>query len=173
MKNTTDAIASTEKTFFGGGFELHTDRTLSTDLEEIANGAGFDIKIIMRNETDKITNNTYFIVNLDTTGNLGTHWVGLITTNTNAYYCDSFGVLPPQELYNYLLDNYKNVYYNSTQYQDDKSSACGLFAMSFLIFMIKNKFNQTKFNTIFCKMFNYKNLKQNDKIVVTYLNQYI
>jgi hypothetical protein len=142
-------------------------------LENIAKNIGFEVTILMRNETEKITHDGCYIMNLDRTGNDGTHWTGLIINKNNAYYCDSYGFLPPQEMYNFLLDNYKQVYYNSTQYQDNDSSACGMFTMGFLTFMTHNNYNITKFNNEFCKMFNYKKLKSNDQIVIKYLRNFV
>jgi hypothetical protein len=173
MKASTDTIGTIERTYLGGGIELSTDRTYEDQLQEIANNVGFSVTIIMRNETDKITKDGYYIMNLDKVGNSGTHWTGLIINKNNAYYCDSYGVLPPKEMYNFLLDNFKNVYYNSTQYQDNYSSACGMFVCGFLIFMRNNNCNIKKFNNEFCKMFNYKKLKSNDSLVVKYIKQYL
>lgn len=165
----TNTLGSFERTYMGGSIKLHTGRTYTNELEEIGKRTGIEITMIMRDETEKLQGDGFYLVNLDDSDGKGTHWTGLIINKSNAYYCDSYGILPPQELYEYLTENYKTVYYNSTQYQENSSKACGLFVMAFLIFMKNNEYKISKFNKEFCKMFNYDKLKSNDQIVIKYI----
>lgn len=72
------------------------------------------------------------IVNLDTSGNPGTHWVCYRKLDNNVYYFDSFGNLrPPLELVKYFRG--RNLFYNKGVYQTVESSDCGLLCLSFLL----------------------------------------
>lgn len=71
------------------------------------------------------------IVNLDTSQNIGTHWVCYKKINDNVYYFDSFGNLrPPLELVRYFRGN--NVFYNYTQHQTFDTTICGHLCLQFL-----------------------------------------
>lgn len=165
MKSSTDLVANAERMFLGGSIKLNANRSTSNDeLEQIANKLGFKVEFVMRDEIEKIEGDGFYIINLDRSGNTGTHWTALIINKNKAYYIDSFGVLPPEEIYNYLLKKY-TVYYNSSQYQDNNSSACGLFVLLAMYFMKNNKCQMKKFNNEFIKIFNYQKLKSNDKVV--------
>jgi hypothetical protein len=164
MKSSTDLVANAERIFLGGAIKLDTKSTTNEELDQIANKLGFTVTFLMRDETEKISGDGFYVINLDRSGNRGTHWTALIINNKKAYYIDSFGVIPPEEIYNYLLDKY-TVYYNSSQYQDNNSSACGLFVLLAMYFMKNNKYSMKKYNIHFVKLFNYQNLKTNDKIV--------
>lgn len=48
------------------------------------------------------------IVNLDTSKNIGTHWVCYKTDKNQLYYFDSFGLDPPSEIIKYLKSNTSN-----------------------------------------------------------------
>jgi hypothetical protein len=84
----------------------------------------------MKNELpNKIKNNTMFIINLESSneGN-GSHWTALFVKNNKALYCDSFGMLPPEEVIDFVKSNRKmKLCYNEVDIQDLKSELCGWF----------------------------------------------
>ena len=56
--------------------ELKT--TNNFQLEEYANQLGLPLNnILMRDEMDKLTDNGFYIINLDSSDNKGTHWTSL------------------------------------------------------------------------------------------------
>lgn len=71
------------------------------------------------------------IVNLDSSKNLGTHWVAYIKLNEYIEYFDSYGNLkPPIELIRYLGPDIK---YNIFNIQKSNPFKCGHFCLKFLI----------------------------------------
>jgi hypothetical protein len=106
--------------------------------------------------------NYNYIINLD--DNIGSHWVGLYK---NIYF-DSYGILPPESVENYLNDKYV---YSDLQLQpmNNNSNYCGWFVMFFLYYMNNVKYLKSidiykKFN-IFLKFFNNNKIHLNKKII--------
>ena len=107
------------------------------DLYRISKKLGFKINgIYYKDDKIKLYNGSY-IINLDSknSGKFGTHWTAFYINNGNVYYFDSFGVEPPIVIQNLLKRKYKNIWYNNLQYQNLRSSICGLFAIYFLFCM--------------------------------------
>ncbi len=87
----------------------------------------------------------FYIVNMqssvDEFGNdlSGTHWVGFgIFTNGESFYFDSFGVVPPQEVENYLKP-FKPVPYNNLEIQAITSTDCGWWCVGVCHFIYNQK----------------------------------
>jgi hypothetical protein len=72
------------------------------DLEGLSEHYGFPLNsVVMKDELKSLKppKNGNYIVNLEssTNGN-GSHWLALLIRDKKCFYCDSFGVLPPQEI---------------------------------------------------------------------------
>lgn len=78
------------------------------------------------------------IINLDTSKNLGTHWVAYGKIYDYIEYFDSYGNLkPPKEFLRYIGTN---IYYNYVNLQKNHLYNCGHLCLSFLnSFWKKNK----------------------------------
>lgn len=170
LKFNTDMIGMIDRNFLGGNITLHSNVTTNVDLQRLAYALGFDVEILSKDEPHKINHDGYYIINLDDKTGLGTHWTGLVIDGTKAFYCDSFGTYPSELISQFLMTHY-TVYYNDRQYQHNDSDACGMFTIGFLAFMNSNKNSIAKFNALFVKQFNTKNLKKNDDIIIKYLRQ--
>lgn len=71
-----------------------------------------------------------YIINLDDSGNAGTHWVSATFLPNCVVYFDSFGFVPASDdLVAWLKSAGKEVVYNTLKYQDIKSNSCGWFSM--------------------------------------------
>lgn len=71
------------------------------------------------------------IVNLDSSRNLGTHWVAYVKMNTYCEYFNSYGDLkPPSELIAYLKKF--DVFYNYVSYQKFNTVNCGHLCLKYL-----------------------------------------
>lgn len=81
----------------------------------------------MKNDYKSLKDGHSVIVNLSKDGS---HWTSIKRDGNNILYFDSFGVSPFQKVWN--VDKNKDVYYNTTQVQDIKSSSCGYFCVHFI-----------------------------------------
>jgi hypothetical protein len=76
--------------------------------------------------------------------NDGSHWIALhIDPNYNAFYFDSFGFPPPISVLNYCKRTKKRIAYNSRTIQNINSSVCGLFSLTFLVYMCRKNASET------------------------------
>ncbi len=73
--------------------------TNNFQLEEYANKLGLPLKnILMRDEMNKLNEDGFYIINLDSSNNQGTHWTSLYFHPLNSCYFDSYGFVPPLEV---------------------------------------------------------------------------
>ena len=83
-----------------------------------------------------------YIINLDESSDIGTHWVALYVQNNNSViYFDSFGVEHiPKEIKAFINNNYnKNIITNIFRIQAYDSIMCGYFCIGFIDFMLSGK----------------------------------
>ena len=113
--------------------ELKT--TNNFKLEEYANKLGLPLNnILMRDEMNKLNEDGFYIINLDSSDNRGTHWTCLYFHSLNSCYFDSYGFVPPLE----VEQKIRPYIYNDADIQDFNSEACGYYALHSLSFyMIK------------------------------------
>lgn len=64
------------------------------------------------------------ILNLDDSSGSGTHWVAWYRNGVNKYYFDSYGIQPPNELVEYLKNDFP-ILYNTEQIQPRGEVFCG------------------------------------------------
>ena len=94
----------------------------------------------------KNVNNWFGIINLDSSKpNIindpvgGTHWLGLVIINSNAFYFDSFGYDCPIEIMNFVKScKPKHYGYNNFDIQNINDEHCGYYSMSFIKWMYDN-----------------------------------
>ena len=101
-----------------------------------------------------IDNNKSLIYNLQNSNENGSHWCSIPRRNNTIYVFDSFGIGEiPSETYK-IYKNFKIVTY-IYQIQHISSILCGLYSISFILYVIKNKNDFINFLTLF----NYRLLK--------------
>ena len=126
---------------------LPTTTTSTTDLENFVNKLNLNCKIYMKNEICgmKIDVNQSAIINLQSTGEQGSHWVCAIRTENDHIYFDSFGLPPPCVIVNYLRST-PVVYIkrNSIVVQHYESQICG----SLCLYVINQIFAGESFGKI-------------------------
>ena len=104
----------------------------NTDLEKLINVMRLPLNnIIMRDETKEINDDGFYIINLDTSKNEGTHWTCLYHHPLKSYYFDSFGFVPPYEVEKIIIP----YNYNNKDIQDYNSDACGWYCLAFIKFI--------------------------------------
>lgn len=113
--------------------------------------------ILMRDEMNELNKDGFYIINLDTSDNSGTHWTALYYHPLNSYYFDSFGFVPPLE----VEEKIKPYLYNNTDIQDFNSKACGWYCIAFIKFL-HNKTNKEIAFKEFLKLFKNKTIENDD-----------
>ena len=89
----------------------------------------------------KIKRKEYAVVNLDDSGNPGTHWVAVVNDPKCDFveYFDPFGIMPPTEIHEYMKTAQKDIRYNDNQLQDTLSVKCGYFCCHYITERAKGK----------------------------------
>jgi len=121
------------------------------ELEEETRKYGIPLVGIFNKDTlPKSPQNGGYIINLqDDYGSdgqdlSGTHWTAFYIEGKKVAYMDSFAFPPPIQVQNFLKP-FIPYDYNDKQIQNVSSGHCGMYVISFLKFMTKNKqlpFNQ-------------------------------
>lgn len=124
------------------------------------------VGVLMKDEIKNLKTGCY-VMNLQNSDQSGSHWTSFIVSNTCIYYSDSFGLYPVERIYQMFLKSGKQLYINSKQIQDIKSTVCGWFAISFLFFMLNAPYKTglKKFEK-YLKLWDFDNLKNNDKVII-------
>ena len=116
-----------------------------------------------RSNLPKLKNGAY-VINLDHSGNTGTHWIVIFMKNNEVIYFDSFGVeYIPKEIMEKIGN--KNIKTNIFRIQDNSSIMCGYFCILFIEYMLNNK-TLTDFNNL-----SPWDFKKNDKIIKSFFLQ--
>ena len=88
-----------------------------------------------------------YVINLDESSDIGTHWVALYVQNNGITYFDSFGVEQiPKEIRTFISN--KNIKTNIFRMQAYDSIMCGYFCIGFIDFMFAGK-TLTDFTNLF------------------------
>ena len=95
---------------------------------------------------DKIKDGGY-VINLDESSDIGTHWIALYVNTKTVTYFDSFWVEHiSKEIKNFITN--KNIITNIFRIQAYDSVICGYFCIGFIDFMFKGN-NLTDFTNLF------------------------
>jgi len=95
----------------------------------------------------------------------GSHFIAVFSNSHKIYYFDSLGLKCENEYILKFINQFnKEIIENNVQIQSYNSIFCGYFCLAFVIFMSINKNHKS-----FFEIFNVKNLKLNDQIVVDLL----
>ena len=123
------------------------------------------VGVYMKDELNFIKKNGYYIINLDSSVNNGSHWVALVINNNDNFYFDSFGCVPPTEVEIFINNNAKVKYgFNNWICQDLKSSNCGFYCVGLFIYLKQHKKNIFKSANDFINIF-YDETLLNDTVL--------
>lgn len=104
--------------------------------------------VFMRDQLPHKMKDGGYIINLDKSSGDGTHWTGLVKRKGVYYYFDSYGFPPPQEVIDRICqqpdqdginDNIRVLHISDNNVQDRNSNECGMFALWFIMMMLRNK----------------------------------
>lgn len=121
-------------------------QTSNFQLEDYASKLHINlVSVVCKNELPATLLYGGFIINLNDSDktNVYGHWTAFYTEKNSkgkptACYFDSFGIIYPNEVRNYLKPC-KEVIYSKTQIQNIQSGFCGIYCLYFLQFMQKNQ----------------------------------
>ena len=127
--------------------------------------------IYMKDEIPNDLKEGNYIINLENSNQSGSHWTCFIKDKNNIYYYDSFGVVPPQNLYDISVKNSLNLYYIDKHDQNLDSTSCGYWVIAFLYYMNNTKGNKLDIMKKFDKKFNNKKTIDNEIELKKYIDK--
>ena len=141
---------------------LYPIRALSNiDLEKYMYLHQINGKVFAKDQlVDKIKPNTCYIINLNNSWEMGSHWTILINSNreNNILYVDSFGIeYPPQEVLE-VKANRKKLIVNTRRIQFDDTSFCGYYCLLLAKLILKDKLKYQDAISKFSKKPSLKNI---------------
>ncbi len=117
--------------------------TTSEDLQQWANKLHIRLNFIGFKDKLKHIKPGAYIINLQNSNQgSGTHWVGMyLSIDQHAYYFDSFGASPPEEVLKvmkYWTNNVKHIHINPYDIQNINGGFCGEYVIDFLVNITRN-----------------------------------
>ena len=95
-----------------------------------------------------------FVVNMDNSDKLGSHWVAMYIPSRNTiYYYDSFGIKPSNPNIRRYLRRFKHPFENKITFQSLITDICGYYVMYF-IYMSSRNHNVFSISKILCRQRN-------------------
>ena len=107
-------------------------------------------------------NNSFSIINFDTSQNKGTHWVGIIQSYNYVYYFDSYGASPLQEVMNLFKPEFEILYINYAV-QMQNTAICGLLVLVFFEYLLKLNSSRLNYYKLIKLLSKYSNRVKNDE----------
>ena len=126
--------------------------------------------VFMKDELNDLKQGCY-IINLQNHNEGGSHWTAFIKDKNNIYYYDSFGVVPPQNLYDIFIKDSHNIYYNTSDDQNFDSTSCGWWSIAYLYYMTNSKGPMLNRMKKFDKKFRKKDTKLNEIDLKKYISK--
>ena len=176
LRKTTNSVIDFATAIDGAvqGYGIDIDgQTNNQELMEIMNEINIPLNgIYMKDNLPNILKSGNYIINLNSQGQPGSHWVCCKIIGKNIYYFDSFGGYPIESIMTKSKQNNMNVYYSTRQYQHINSELCGWFCVAFF-YLTKNVLNKDMMKKLneFDNLFK-TNTKLNDKILIKYIKSF-
>jgi len=175
MNTVTDIGNRLDMISEGAGFIQKPNKlttTTNSDLYSIAIKLKIKLNgIYMKDELEDNLKEGNYIINLENSNQSGSHWTCFIKDKNNIYYYDSFGVVPPQNIYNISVKNSLNLYYIDKHDQNLDSTSCGWWCVSFLYFMNTTRGPMLNNMKKFDKKFNNKKTIDNEIELKKYIDK--
>ena len=143
------------------------NRTSNHQLFKMGQKRGIQVNnIIMRDEVHKIKWSGNYIINLNHSGQNGSHWTTFIIKNKTAIFIDSFGAIAPLEIIKYCMKNKIKLGYNSYIQQNLNAQSCGYYCLEAIKFLQhKNDYELFESANEFINLF-VSSTKMNEKILL-------
>ena len=153
-------------------FDKNSAGTTNFELVEIAQKNNIDIKIddIMMMDMLKdirLKSRHNFILNLQDTGQSGTHWFAILIRGKKCLVVDSFGCMMHRDVIRFCMKNGLKLAYSKYICQELKSVGCGLYSLQAISYL-----QNSTAGTLYDNANDYINLygplkeKENENIVM-------
>jgi hypothetical protein len=129
------------------------------------------VGVFMKDELEDNLKEGNYIINLENSNQSGSHWCTFIKDKDNIFYYDSFGVVPPQNIYDISVKNNLNLFYIDKHDQNLNATSCGWWCIAFLYYMNTTKGVMLNNMKKFDKNFNNKNRKENEIDLRKYIDK--
>lgn len=106
------------------------ETTTTTELLDFAKELRLKVEVCSKKTIPAKSKAKNIIINLD--DKEGSHWCALKIHPRRVVYFDSFGMIPPTEVQNYMKKTKKEALYTTDVIQNLESHACGQFCLMFL-----------------------------------------
>ena len=118
--------------------------------------------VFSRDNLPEKTKDGDYVINLDKSEDVGTHWIALFSKRSETVYFDSVVVeYVPKEIKKFI--EHKSMKANIFRIQANNSILCGYFCIGFIDFMLAGE-KPTDFTSLFSPC----DLKKNDDIILIY-----
>jgi hypothetical protein len=148
--------------------------TSSSDIFQILqklNRKIVDNEVFMKDEITNPLQEGFYFMNIESSGEDGSHWTCFLKNKRQVFYFDPFGVFPAQNQFDLFKENKLIIYYDEKQHQDIDSTSCGYWCLSWMYYMKMEKgTNLQKFKN-FNRMFSEKDQPSNEKKLLEYFNK--
>ncbi len=117
----------------------------------------------------RMFHNESFVVNLSKYSEKGTHFIAIIINDHSVTYFDSYGITCTNEyILRFIRYQCKFIVYSPIRIQGDLSIHCGFFCIGCVL-----SFDRGDNLHAFLSKFNAIELRENDKIIIQVIKQYI
>ena len=108
------------------------------------------------------------IFNTDTSENQGQHWIALCISKKNVYYFDSLNLhfVFVSQIYKFLNDLNKDLFYNRIKTQTNNSTTCGIHCIVFCYHMTNSKTISRKCFDQFLSSFKHLAINKREQLMV-------
>lgn len=127
----------------------------TTNIELEAISKQYNLPLVAIVQRDKLHeepyhNNCFYIINSQpSTQGSGSHWTCLYLNKQTSFFMDSFGASPAPDVVKFCRKYSKHLKHNNMIIQDLSSDNCGIYAIGFMLFMVKNNYNYLEFINAF------------------------
>ena len=113
--------------------------------------------------------NGCYIINLNDNNSIGSHWTCFYIRDAYCAYFDSFGVICPYNVSEFLKQGHVRTVYNTSMIQQIDDDHCGYYTIAFLHYMSNHKGKLKYLLNQFDAIFDLKDTRNNLAILQEYI----
>lgn len=114
--------------------------------------------VFMKDELQELRHG-YFVINLNSSWENGSHWCALVCDKRECIWFDSFGAPPPEEIMELLRKYYTKIHFNGWIVQNINNQSCGYYCIVLFMYLQLHRYEK---KSIVQKVANYVNYFDDD-----------